>query len=89
MMEMLAGLQASPLSTWVREASTIRVYPTVLTLHPIGLGVRVGVNAAVALSVPGCGAHPARTDGHVLSSDGVGFWVNAGDRAPAVCRRSH
>jgi hypothetical protein len=78
MMEMLAALQASPLSTWVREASTIWAYPTVLTLHTIGLGVLVGVNAAVDLRVLGFGARiPLEPMEKFFPAMWAGFWVNA------------
>ena len=78
MMEMLAALQASPLSTWVREASTIWAYPTILTLHTIGLGVLVGVNAAVDLRVLGFGSRiPLEPMEKFFPAMWVGFWVNA------------
>jgi hypothetical protein len=78
MMEMLAALQASPLSTWVREASTIWAYPTVLTLHTIGLGVLVGVNAAVDLRVLGFGTRiPLEPMEKFFPAMWAGFWVNA------------
>ena len=78
MMEMLTALQASPLSTWVREASTIWAYPTILTLHTIGLGVLVGVNAAVDLRVLGFGARiPLEPMKKFFPAMWAGFWVNA------------
>jgi hypothetical protein len=78
MIEMLAALQASPMSTWVREASTIWAYPTILTLHTIGLGVLVGVNAAVDLRVLGFGARiPLEPMEKFFPAMWAGFWVNA------------
>ncbi len=78
MIELLAALQASALSTWVREASTIWAYPTILTLHTIGLGVLVGVNAAVDLRVLGFGSRiPLEPMEKFFPAMWAGFWVNA------------
>lgn len=78
MMEMLTALQASPLSIWVREASTIWAYPTILTLHTIGLGVLVGVNAAVDLRVLGFASRiPLEPMEKFFPAMWAGFWVNA------------
>lgn len=35
-------MEASGLATWVRESPSLWAYPTILTLHSIGLGVVVG-----------------------------------------------
>src|ERR1041384_4496970 len=43
----LSALEATAFATWLRESSTIWAYPTVLTLHTVGLGVLVGANAVV------------------------------------------
>ena len=40
-------LEGSALGTWVRESPSIWAYPTVLTLHTVGLGVLVGANAVI------------------------------------------
>ena len=40
-------LEGSPLAVWTRESPSIWAYPTVLTLHTVGLGVLVGANAVV------------------------------------------
>ena len=52
-MEFLAWLENSPLSTWVRESSSLWAYPTVLFLHTIGLATVVGVNAGIDLRILG------------------------------------
>ncbi|HKB14195.1 MAG TPA: hypothetical protein VKD69_26200 [Vicinamibacterales bacterium] len=40
-------LENSALGVWTRESPSIWAYPTVLTLHTVGLGVLVGANAIV------------------------------------------
>ena len=42
-----AWLQGSALAVWTRESPSIWAYPTVLTLHTVGLGVLVGANAVI------------------------------------------
>lgn len=52
-MDFLTWLENSPLSTWVRESSSLWAYPTVLFLHTIGLATVVGVNAGIDLRILG------------------------------------
>ena len=40
-MELLASLENSGFGIWLRESPSIWAYPTVLTLHTLGLGVLV------------------------------------------------
>lgn len=49
MADFLARMEASGLGTWVRESPSLWAYPTILTLHSIGLGIVVG--ASVILDV--------------------------------------
>jgi hypothetical protein len=42
-----AWLEASALGVWTRESPSIWAYPTVLTLHTVGLGVLVGASAII------------------------------------------
>jgi len=42
-----AWLEGSALGVWTRESPSIWAYPTILTLHTIGLGVLVGANAII------------------------------------------
>ena len=74
----LTAFESSGLSTWLRESNSIWAYPTVLTLHTIGLALLVGANAALDLRVLGVGRAIAVTDLHPLVRwRGIGFWVNA------------
>ncbi len=40
-------LEGSALGVWTRESTSIWAYPTILTLHTVGLGVLVGANAVI------------------------------------------
>jgi len=51
--EMMAWLEGTALATWVRESPSLWAYPTVLTLHTVGLGIVVGASAVVDLRLLG------------------------------------
>jgi hypothetical protein len=40
-------LEGSALGVWTRESPSIWAYPTILTLHTVGLGILVGANAII------------------------------------------
>ncbi|HEX5110203.1 MAG TPA: hypothetical protein VFV95_17250 [Vicinamibacterales bacterium] len=78
MMEYLAALEGSAFSTWLRESSSIWAYPTVLTLHTVGLAVVVGANWAIDLRVLGLArAIPLDALASTFRIMWIGFWVNA------------
>ena len=52
-MEFLESLQNSAFGMWVAGAPTIWAYPTVLTLHAVGMGVAVGASAVLDLRLLG------------------------------------
>jgi hypothetical protein len=45
--DLLVWIETSALATWTRESTSIWAYPTVLTLHTLGLGIVVGASAVV------------------------------------------
>jgi hypothetical protein len=45
--QMMVWLEGTALSVWTRESGSIWSYPTILTLHTVGLGVVVGASAVV------------------------------------------
>jgi hypothetical protein len=47
MMNLLASLEATGFASWLRESGSIWGYPTVLTLHTLGLGVLVGASTVI------------------------------------------
>jgi hypothetical protein len=76
-MSVLAWLEASSLSTWVREGETIWAFPTILTLHTFGMGLLVGCSLVISLRLLGIGRRlsiaPLRSLFTVMWG---GFWLN-------------
>jgi hypothetical protein len=52
-MEYLVWLEATALSTWLRESVSVFAFPMVLVLHTVGMGFLAGANAAVDLRILG------------------------------------
>lgn len=78
MSDFFLTLENSQFSTWLRESNSIWAYPTVLTLHTVGLGLLVGANAALDLRVLGWGQAIALADLRPLFRwMWIGFWINA------------
>ena len=46
-------LEGSAIAVWTRESPSIWAYPTILTLHTVGLGVLVGANAVIDFTLLG------------------------------------
>ena len=44
---MMAWLEATALATWTRQSPSLWAYPTILTLHTVGLGIVVGASAVI------------------------------------------
>lgn len=53
MADVSAWLEGTAIATWTRESGSIWAYPTVLTLHTMGLGVVVGASAVLDLALLG------------------------------------
>jgi hypothetical protein len=53
MMSILASIEQSGFSTWVRESNSLLAYPLVLFLHTVGMGVVAGISALIALRILG------------------------------------
>ncbi len=71
-------LEATPLSVWIRESTSVFAFPAILSAHAIGMGLAAGVNAALALRL--LGAVPGVPPGELKRFVPVmwlGFWVNA------------
>jgi hypothetical protein len=49
----LAWLEGTALATWTRESPSIWAYPTILTLHTVGLGIASGACAVIDLRMLG------------------------------------
>jgi len=46
-------LEATPLSTWLRESTSVLAFPSILAAHTIGLGILVGLSTALDLRLLG------------------------------------
>jgi hypothetical protein len=71
-------LEATALSTWVRESTSVFAFPAILSVHAIGMGLAVGVNVAIAVRLlgfaPGVPSHELRRFAPIMW---LGFWMNA------------
>jgi uncharacterized oligopeptide transporter (OPT) family protein len=71
-------LEATALSTWIRESTSVWAFPAILSLHTIGMGFVAGLNAAVDLRVLGFAASvPLLEMKRFFPVMWAGFWVNA------------
>ena len=78
MMGVLEAIEASGISTWVRESRSLMAYPMVLTLHTLGLSIIVGTSVVVDLRLLGFGAHiPLKPLKTLFPVRWFGFAVNA------------
>jgi hypothetical protein len=53
--DFLGWLEGTAVATWTRQSPSIWAYPTILTLHTVGLAVVVGATGLVNLRVLGIG----------------------------------
>lgn len=71
-------LEATALSTWIRESTSVWAFPAILSLHTIGMGFVAGLNAAVDLRILGfAAAVPLLEMKRFFPVMWAGFWVNA------------
>jgi hypothetical protein len=75
----LLWLEATRVSVWVRESTSVMGFPAILSAHAIGMGLAVGVNATYALRLlgfaPGVPGLELKRFSPVMW---FGFWLNAG-----------
>ena len=77
-MPFLDWLQNTQLATWISQSDSVWVYPSVLSMHTIGLGVLVGISAAVDLRVLGFASRvPLAPLERFFPIMWAGFWINA------------
>lgn len=78
MLQLFTWLEGSSFSTWLVQSDTIWAYPTVLTLHTVGLAMLVGANTALDLRLLGFGRKmPLSAMRNTFPIMWVGFWINA------------
>ncbi len=71
-------LEATALSTWIRESTSVWAFPAILSLHTIGMGFAAGLSAAVDLRILGVAPFvPLLELRRFLPVMWIGFWVNA------------
>jgi hypothetical protein len=73
-----SAIEATALSTWLRESASLWVFPFVLILHTVGLAFVVGANVVVDLRLLGwVPAVPLPALRRYVWVMWAGFWVNA------------
>lgn len=78
MMDLLATLENSAFAAWLRESNSIWAFPTILTLHTVGLGILVGANWALAFRILGVGREiPLASLMQLFRAMWIGFVINA------------
>jgi hypothetical protein len=74
----LIWLEATGLSTWVRESTSVFAFPSILSLHTVGMGLVAGLNAAIALRILGIAPQvPFAEIKRFLPVMWFGFWLSA------------
>lgn len=74
---MLEWLDATSLSTWLKESPSIWALPTVLTLHTTGMAVLVGASYVLDLRLLGIGRNvPLSQYRWVFPTLAVGLFIN-------------
>ena len=70
-------LEETALSVWIREAPSIFVFPMILAVHTIGLGLLAGINAALDLRLLGFARDvPVVAFRRLLPVMWAGLWLN-------------
>lgn len=70
-------VEATALSTWIRESTSVWAFPAILSLHTIGMGFAAGLNAAVDLRILGFAPSvPLLELRRFFPVMWMGFWAN-------------
>ena len=71
-------VEATPLSTWIRESTSVWAFPAILSLHTIGMGFAAGMNAAIDLRILGFAPSvPLLEMKKFLPVMWIGVWLSA------------
>ncbi len=74
----LIWLEATGLSTWVRESPSLLAFPGILSLHALGMGLVAGLSAAICLRILGVANQvPFGEMKRFVPVMWFGFWMNA------------
>ena len=78
MMDFLSYLEHMKFSIWVLQSGSIWAYPTILTVHTIGMGIVAGIAAVINLRLLGIAPKiPIRPLEKLYPLMWSGFWINA------------
>jgi hypothetical protein len=78
MMEFLSKLEQLKFFMWVLQSGSIWAYPTILTMHTIGMGIVAGIATVINLRLLGVSpATPIRPLEKLYPLMWSGFWINA------------
>jgi hypothetical protein len=74
---LLAWLESTAFSAWVRESPSLFAFPAILSMHTVGMGLAAGINAAIALRILGVAPNVPRSEMcRFLPAMWFGFWLN-------------
>lgn len=77
MLQLFTSLESTSFAIWLRESNTIWAYPTVLTLHTVGLALLVGASMALDLRLLGFAPRiPVAALSKSFRVMWFGFWLN-------------
>jgi len=78
MMDFLSYLEHMKFSIWVLQSGSLWAYPTILTMHTIGMGIVAGIAAVINLRLLGVSPKiPIRPLEKLYPLMWSGFWINA------------
>ena len=70
-------LEATPLSQWITQSTSVFAFPAILSAHAIGMGLAAGINAMFALHILGVARGvPSRELSRFVPFMWFGFWLN-------------
>jgi hypothetical protein len=77
MMALLASIERTALSVWVRESPSLLAFPFILYLHTLGLAMLAGISVGLALWLLGSRTVPSFDLAGLYRVMWAGFGVNA------------
>src|SRR6185436_3554688 len=70
-------LEATPLSQWITQSTSVFAFPAILSAHAIGMGLAAGINAMFALHILGVARGVrSRELSRFVPFMWFGFWLN-------------
>src|SRR5690349_25150444 len=77
MIELLANVERTALSVWVRESPSLLAFPFILFLHTLGLAMLAGINVGIDVWLLGRRKLPPFALPNVYRVMWLGFGINA------------